>query len=95
MADHRDESLRPSGPKPPHGRRERDYFRTLLERVTRALFVAMLLDAHDDPVVRVDREVALPSSWVETYVFLADLDDPPFVFVLTEEAARLVCSVYG
>jgi hypothetical protein len=67
----------------------------LLERVARALFVVMLLDAHDDPIVRVDRDVALPSSWVETYEFFADLDDPPCVFVLTEEAARLLCSVYG
>jgi hypothetical protein len=63
---------------------------SLVHRVEQALLLAMKLDAIQDPLVSIDDSLALPGSWVETYETFADLDDPPFAFVLAEQAARIL-----
>ena len=60
----------------------------LLTSGERALLSAMHLDERGDEVAVVDDGIAVPTSWVETFEVLAELDDPPYVFVLAERAGR-------
>jgi hypothetical protein len=66
----------------------------LMYRAEASLLFAMKLDALDDLVAHVGDSLALPRSWFETYEAFADVDDPPYAFVLAEHAARTLAAEY-